>query len=985
VKLDVSHFAAFFSAVNSADDPDAKPPVPFPWQEDLVNHLAGDGQWPGLLDLPTAAGKTAVIDIAVFMMALRDDAPRRVVFVIDRRVVVQQAAKRARRLAGRLVTSEDPVVRAVASQLRALAARNLHGDCPPLQWAELRGGIVRDETWALRPDVPAVLVSTVDQVGSRLLFRGYGVSQGMRPVYAGLLANDALFLLDEVHLARPFAQTLSAIRKHYRPPTETGVPDRWQIAELSATPGDSAASGYVQQLTERDRDPGITPILARRISAIKYATKREVKVSGKDASARLNMLAKEAARSARAIISAGQHKVIGIIVNRVDTARLAYAELGDDPSFKRFLVTGRMRPFDRDDVLELLDPRISTGHSRADDDPPLVIVGTQSIEAGADFDFDALITECASYDALRQRFGRVDRDGKLSDEGVGSESVILGASDDVKPGTEDPIYRSALANTWAWLPEGRFDFAHLEPSAEMLPELLTEPERAPVLLTSHLDRWVQTHPYPDADPDVGFWLHGFTEPSVDVNLIWRADLSEELLAEDSGQLAIDTVSACRPGSTEAMQVPLRAVRSWLAGAVNTEVADLEGTAPTGEPDGEPLGRTVIRPVLRWRGDDSGVIGQLGDIRAGDTLIVPADYGGVEAGNWAPVSRATVTDFGHRVQAVQRLRATLRLHSGVLSKLPEALPSVPSPSAVDDDPYDNDDAAVGGWLDAACSVDSGDQVTNRVITFLRADKRRVVMRVTAQNGGSLASTFVVTSKTLMPRIELREEIAADTVEYEAATSSFTGRPIRLASHLKHVGQWAQSFATACGLPEGLANDLMLAGRLHDLGKADRRFQSMLRMGRLGDGDYLAKSGLSAGQRAERERARREAGYPQGGGHELLSVALVQSTALSETATDWELVLHLVASHHGACRPFAPAIRDPYPLHVAYDLDGQMLGHSSATGMARIDSGIADRFWVLVRRYGWFGLAWLESILRLADHGASAMEQSAVHEYEEECCG
>jgi CRISPR-associated endonuclease/helicase Cas3 len=94
-----------------------------------------------------------------------------------------------------------------------------------------------------------------------------------------------------------------------------------------------------------------------------------------------------------------------------------------------------------------------------------------------------------------------------------------------------------------------------------------------------------------------------------------------------------------------------------------------------------------------------------------------------------------------------------------------------------------------------------------------------------------------------------------------------------------------------------------------------------------------------------------------------------------------VFHLVASHHGYCRPFAPAIVDENPIDVSLD------GHnsekfekidfgatSSKNDLHRLDSPLADQFWGLVAKYGWQELCWLEAILRLADHRASEEEQT-----------
>ncbi|MGH3695929.1 MAG: type I-G CRISPR-associated helicase/endonuclease Cas3g [Pseudonocardiaceae bacterium] len=969
--LTADHFPDFFRELHRKDDGD-EPPDPFPWQRRLVSCVAQTGIWPELLDLPTGSGKTAALDAAVFLLALCNDQPRRMVFVVDRRIVVHQAAQRAKHIAQRLQKARRGVLFEVAQKLRDLAALDI--DQPPLEYAELRGGIVRDNDWARRPDVPTVIVSTVDQVGSRLLFRGYGVSNGMRPVHAGLLGSDVLYLLDEVHLARPFAETLDAIRQRYRPPREVLLPDRFSVVELSATPSrDDVPEDRVLRLGDEDK---VTPVLARRLTASKPARVRLVKVSGSNQAKHHAELASVAVEEARKLLDRPGVRTVGVVVNRVDTACCVHRLL-DEQKIETVLLTGRMRPLDRDLLLARYEQRLYTGRTREDSAQPLVLVATQAIEVGADIDLDGLVTECAALDALIQRFGRVDRDGKFTKSGRTAASVILATSADVTATAEDPVYGDRLRLTWSWLQERPLNFGinafTIDPKTRR--KLSSEPRYAPQLMPSQLDRWVQTSIQPDADPDPAHWLHGEQSRSPEVNVVWRADVRLETLGgPDAAQRLVPLVSLCPPGSGEAMSLPLHAVRAWLADLSGVGAApSFSDTALDAADGGDTAGEAppAVRPALHWQGDKidkTTVVITTNDIRAGSTLVVPATYGGIRADNWDPAARAPVSDLGTAVQARQRTRAVLRLY--------------PAP-ALDPDLANPDHDTVRDWLeelaDHPCDRKHPElKLLDEVVSALAKAKTtidRVEIAPARQGGHTPVEVLVVRSRQRVPALgRHRESAGADS---EPATSSFLGAEVLLEQHLSHVECWARRLGHACRFPAEIVDDLALAGRLHDLGKVDPRFQLFLRGGEVVSGAVLAKSLIPAADYRRRRRAEQASRYPPGTRHELASVALVEhDRTLREQANDWDLVLHLIASHHGYARPFVPVSFDEEPEQLRAEVDGRVWEARSDHGLLGLDSGVPQRFWRCVRRYGWYGLAWLEAVLRLADHRASEASEERV---------
>lgn len=187
--------------------------------------------------------------------------------------------------------------------------------------------------------------------------------------------------------------------------------------------------------------------------------------------------------------------------------------------------------------------------------------------------------------------------------------------------------------------------------------------------------------------------------------------------------------------------------------------------------------------------------------------------------------------------------------------------------------------------------------------------------------------------------------------------------------------ARSYAKGAGLSDAVANDVALAARLHDLGKADLRFQAWMRGGdrvaARNDGRLLAKSErLAANDRPAVRLARERAGYPEGARHECYSVAIaIRNERLLAAASDKDLVLHLIGAHHGRGRPFPPAVEDEGTRPLSFRFAGEDIKFAGTHSMEGLDSGWAERYWRLIRRYGYWGLAYLETLVRLADHRRS----------------
>ena len=980
--MERSDFAAFFSALNGGFGP-------FRWQERLLDSLLENGRWPERIAAPTGAGKTSAIDVHVFAVALTADGsgprlPRRLAMVVDRRVLVDDQYQWARVLAAALADPAHEVVAEAAARLASL--RWPKGDAEdrqlsigrgqsPLVTGRLRGGALPARSWRDHPGACAVLCATPDMWGNRLLFGGYGTPALAAPREAGLLAFDSAVVVDEAHLAGQLLVTARQVSRLATAAQEpvTGVP-ALQVVEVTATPAPGAGGVSVTV----DHDDLVEPPLADRLTRAKPVTL--IPVPGWAAPGKPGKTAAAAAGAAEAMLACaaghdGAARTVGCFVNTapmaVAVAGMLRARTPDGRPLRVVMICGQVRAADLA-RLEEHYPGILSPRGSADVD---VIVATQSLEVGVDLDLAGIVTELAAGSALAQRAGRANRRGLRP---LAPVRVLIPAEPLTDRSRSGPYAGEELTAALEWITRRSGDPAGLAPWALRADPPPTAAARRMLYQRPELAdawHWARTSDHLAADPELDLWLAESLEEETSIGIIIR----DAMPTDPAGAVAL--VRDLPPTPWEVFPVPYR-----TASAVFAEL--LTAGHDSGRPPGAPAepggdraanGEGLLAPVpVRVRGEEVTPLavrasrdGTRADVRPGDIVVLDASARiftpppgegfsppVVAAASADPDSpgladRAAADDVLHYPPQVRDGNLIFRLEAAAGHRQVAGISYLAARSALDQlaGPADRGERELRGLLAAALeplgrSGAAGQRVTELAAAVVRLlDGRVRDSDVVVQPAGD-GLRVIVTD---------RRRPAADEDLRQVLTPA--REPVTLPAHQQAVAERARLLATHAGLAAELAGALGAAGAHHDDGKADPRFQQV-RLGLPSGSEVLAKS-LPGSTVRQVLAAEGRAGLPARWRHEQRSVADAWDRVHAEPGIDPLLALRLVGTSHGHGRSSFP--------HTSAQLkhpDDDPAWQERAAGL--FDEGAWEELVEVTQtRYGAWGCAYLEALLRAAD--------------------
>lgn len=246
---------------------------------------------------------------------------------------------------------------------------------------------------------------------------------------------------------------------------------------------------------------------------------------------------------------------------------------------------------------------------------------------------------------------------------------------------------------------------------------------------------------------------------------------------------------------------------------------------------------------------------------------------------------------------------------------------------------------------------------------------------------------------------REAASSQVEAYDADTRSSIGRWIGLTDHLGHVETEARALVASLELPESQGESVVTAARWHDVGKAHDEFQRRLVEPALGTPDAPPQSGAPWAKSNHHRKPGPGRSYFR---HELASALAWLAAAGDAHKLETDLVAYLIAAHHGKVRLSLRSVPGETPppsgVHFARGIwDGEslpsegdvLLPTGDRVGPFRLDLSLMqlgegswlERTLALCEHssIGPFRLAYLESLVRIADWRASRKEASG--EYDE----
>lgn len=849
---------------------------PFPWQEALFGEFA-EKRFRRICDVPTGLGKTSIITIwflALLHHARSDtlnDFPRRLIYVVNRRTVVDQATREAERIRQAIVS--EATLADIAGGLRSVVTRPSD---TPFAISTLRGQFADNAEWRIDPARPAVIVGTVDMIGSRLLFAGYGRGFKTRPLHAGFLGQDSILVHDEAHLEPAFQELLTTIESEQRRSRDFG---RFRVMALTAT-SRSGESDEPSVFTDKDR---AHQEVRKRFEASKGIA--------------FHPIDDEKSTPIEAIQLALEHKdggeAILVFLQKLDDVQKVAGALrkavGED---QVQTLTGTMRGLERN-AMATTGPIFARFTPKPDpqvtpQSGTVYLVSTSAGEVGIDISADHMVGDLTPFDSMAQRLGRVNRfgNGNARIDIVHTTPAKDGPQAD---GKQSPIEqrRELTLALLRRLPE-RDDHRHdASPSAlSALP--LADRQAAftpcPMILPATdilFDTWALTSVREKLPgrPPVADWLHGMAEwEPPETHVAWREEvalLTPSLREKHQPDDLLD-------------DYPLKP-HELLRDQTKRIFENLKLLATT----------NADSPV--WIVNDSG-----------------------------PVSVITLEQLAKLNDRILEDRIVL---------LPPAAGGLKGGMLDGKAPFDatRDDYDVADkWMD----TDNTPRRSRVWDSARRPDRMRLVRSIDTRPDAEETDEDDENAGRRYWRWYVRPRSADDDGSRSAR------QPQELAPHLKSAERFAGEIVTKLRLAEPEASAVKLAAKWHDLGKHRKVWQRSI-----GNRDYparvLAKSG-GAMRPLDLNNFR----------HEFGSLIDVPATSeFRELVPDvQDLVLHLIAAHHGRARPH-------FPADEAFDPE------RPDEAAAEIAREVPRRFARLQRKYGRWGLAYIESLVRAADALAS----------------